>query len=152
MLVVFQPIVVINHWYFIRHLKRWMICANEISIIYGSIRAHVRERDGALCFSNLRFVFIVFYVCSMLCERVFGKRERECAVAKRDWNEACDCRDAREWAFSRHLCLTTTTYIQYNPTLNLFSSFFILFYFILYEERRLFKKKNLTHIYKCWEN
>jgi hypothetical protein len=58
-----QPIVVINHWYFIRHLKRWMICANEISIIYGSIRARLPERDGVSCvFSNLRFVFIVFYV------------------------------------------------------------------------------------------
>lgn len=59
---IFPTNSIINHWYFIRHLKRWMICANEISIIYGSIRQRAQERDGAVCFSNLRFVFIVFYV------------------------------------------------------------------------------------------
>jgi hypothetical protein len=48
-----------------------MICANEISIIYDAVRERERERDGALVFfSNLRFVFIVFYVG-------YGERERE---------------------------------------------------------------------------
>lgn len=66
--MLFQPIV-INHWYFIRHLKRWMICANEISIIYGAIRAHWRERDSTNFFSeptrkNLIYdLFSSYFMC-----------------------------------------------------------------------------------------
>lgn len=42
--MLFQPIV-INQISFQRHLKRWMICANEISIIYGvGKRACARAR------------------------------------------------------------------------------------------------------------
>ena len=51
-LCVFYPTnSIINHWYFIRHLKRWMICANEISIIYGSIRVPcARARRSSVFF------------------------------------------------------------------------------------------------------
>lgn len=63
-----------------------MICANEISIIYDAIRERVRERDGALVFfSNLRFVFIVFYVgCGESVRENERERElrRECAVLR----------------------------------------------------------------------
>lgn len=68
-----QPIV-INHWYFIRHLKRWMICANEISTIYGCRKAACARARQHLVFllflrrlkekkqRNLRRKQIVFYV------------------------------------------------------------------------------------------
>lgn len=103
--MLFQPIVV-NHWYFMRHLKRWMICANEISIIYGKL-----ERDSTYFSSEpmrkknyLRFVFIVYYgvvESFWVCLVVFAERENELgAFVKRDWK----CRSLlrkREWKAPR---------------------------------------------------
>lgn len=91
--MLFQPIV-INQISFQRHLKRWMICANEISIIYGvGKRACARARRYDSYFFlrrrcattdsmawhggvwrgkteklNLRFVFIVFYAVGVVGE------------------------------------------------------------------------------------
>lgn len=83
--MLFQPIV-INHWYFIRHLKRWMICANEISIIYGGHKklcAKARQHIVFLLFlpsrrgKNLIYdLFSSYFICrreSFSC----AERERE---------------------------------------------------------------------------
>ena len=59
---IFPTNSIINHWYFIRHLKRWMICANEISIIYGSIRCRAQERDGTVCFL-IYDLFSSYFMC-----------------------------------------------------------------------------------------
>jgi hypothetical protein len=119
-----QPIV-INHWYFIRHLKRWMICANEISIIYvgrkrASARAGRHEAGFFLFFapraptrkkSNLRFVFVVFYV------RATKERASSRAGPKKRVRSFFGPRPEPEKAFAQKrvesfdafYCFTTTT-------------------------------------------
>ena len=98
--MLFQPIV-INHSYFIRHLKRWMICANEISIIYGGHKkacARAGQHNVFLLFlpkadekkPNLRFVFIVFYMCrerELSCRWAqLWKKETEKSFRRWDWD------------------------------------------------------------------
>lgn len=76
--MLFQPIV-INQTYFIRHLKRWMICANEISIIYGGHkRTCARARQHKLFRSEptrkklIYDLFSSYFMCRRERERGFS--------------------------------------------------------------------------------
>lgn len=140
--MLFQPIV-INHSYFIRHLKRWMICANEISIIYGGRKkacARAGQHNVFLLFlpkadekkPNLRFVFIVFYVY----------RERElstfvsvsAALLKRDRKKLSALRLRHQKNCWELQCFTTTT-----------TERFVKIYSGLHRKRK--KRNKFRHIY-----